>query len=98
MNPDSVTAGAYAQGAVDLNMLIAPVYAWLAVRDNDQAQMTRAELGYGGAAMGATINAGKQLNQNLTWMEDFLRWRNEFYTNQSATVRRKAGMRRRGGL
>jgi hypothetical protein len=99
MNPDSVTAGAYGQGAVDLNMLIAPVYAWLAVRDNDQSQMTRAELGYGGAAMGATINAGKQLNQNLTWMEDFLRWRNEFYTNQSTTVRRKAGIRRRrGGL
>jgi hypothetical protein len=94
-NPDSSLGGGV-YGAPDLAMLIAPIYAWLAVQDNSQAQMDRADYGYAGLAQGGSITPGKHFNQMTVRMPEYLEWRNAFYTGLSTTVRRKGGMRRRG--
>lgn len=73
----------------DLNMMIAPMYAWLWSITNNLAWKTKAELLFEGAfphydgdgfwISGAYLGSwaspsGKQYNQQLIWAEDYFRW------------------------
>ena len=54
--------------APDLNMLIAPAYAWIGQRD-------RADLLFEGSVAGAYLTGHKQFNQSVRWVWDYLTWR-----------------------
>lgn len=54
--------------APDLNLLIAPAYAWLGQRD-------RADLLFQGSVSGAFYAGHKQFNQSLRWVFEYLKWR-----------------------
>jgi hypothetical protein len=66
-------------GAPDLNLLIAPLYAWLALRLHDESYMVKADQIFQGGVLSAGLDNGKQFNQSYTWSFDYLTWRAEFY-------------------
>lgn len=55
--------------APDVNMLIAPAYAWIGQRE-------RADLLFEGSVMGAYLTGDKQFNQANRWVWDYFTWRN----------------------
>ena len=61
--------------APDLNLLIAPVYAWLYFQSADEREGHRADQIFEGGVMRADLNAGKRFSQNYRWSFDYLRWR-----------------------
>jgi hypothetical protein len=54
--------------APDLNMLIAPAYAWI-------GQVDRADLLFEGSVQGAFLSGHKQFNQSTRWVFEYLKWR-----------------------
>jgi len=67
-NPD-------AGGAPDLNLLIAPVYAWLYRQTGEEIYRDRGDQVFAGGVRGAWLDGYKQFNQNYRWSFDYLRWR-----------------------
>ena len=61
--------------APDLNLLIAPVYAWLYSQNGDGAQGARADAVFAGGVRGADLTIGKHFSQNYRWSFDAVRWR-----------------------
>jgi hypothetical protein len=68
-------AGAIAP-APDLNMLIAPAYAWLFLQTGDVKYRDRGDAIWAGAVRRAAVDwAAKQYNQSYRWSFDYLKWR-----------------------
>jgi hypothetical protein len=63
------------QGAVDLNLLIAPAYAWVYHRTGSMDFQDRADQIFEGGVTGAYLGRGKQFNQNYRWSHQYLVWR-----------------------
>ncbi len=69
------STGDTTNGAPDLNLLIAPAYAWLYVQTGDPIYQQRGDLVFEGGVDGAWLGGGKQFSQNYRWSFDFVRWR-----------------------
>lgn len=61
--------------AADLNLLIAPAYAWIYNQTADVRYQQRGDAIFDGGVSGAWLNNGKQFSQNYRWSFDFVRWR-----------------------
>jgi hypothetical protein len=64
-------------GAPDLNMLIAPAYAWLYKKTGDLSYRAQADLIFAGGVRGAWLAGAKQYNQSYRWAFDYVGWRIE---------------------
>jgi len=61
--------------APDLNLLIAPAYAWLYHQTGEVKYRDRADQIFAGGVKNAWLNNGKQFNQNYRWSFDYIKWR-----------------------
>lgn len=61
--------------APDLNLLIAPAYAWLYLKTGEPRFRNRGDQIFAGGVKGAYLGNPKQFNQNYRWSFDFIRWR-----------------------
>jgi hypothetical protein len=64
-------------GAPDLNLLIAPAYAWMYYQSGDTRYRDRGDQAFAGGVKGAWLNGSKQFNQNYMWSFDYVRWRSD---------------------
>ena len=62
--------------APDLNLLIAPVYAWLYHQTGAAGYRDKADQIFAGGVTQAYLTNGKQFNQSYRWSFAYLRWRN----------------------
>jgi hypothetical protein len=62
-------------GAPDLNLLIAPAYAWLYRSTGEPAYRDRGDQVFAGGVQRAYLGQGKQFNQNYRWSFDYVKWR-----------------------
>jgi hypothetical protein len=62
-------------GAPDLNLLIAPAFAWLYAQTGDAKYRDRGDQVFVGGVKGAYLAGAKQYNQNYMWSFDYVRWR-----------------------
>ncbi len=65
-----------AGGAPDLNLLIAPAYAWLYSITGSSVIRERADRIFNAGVERAYLDGGKQFSQNYRWSADFVYWRN----------------------
>ena len=65
------------KGTVDLNLLIAPMYAFLYAETGDPKYRDRADALFAPGVHNAYLAGGKQFNQNYWWSFDFVRWRTQ---------------------
>jgi hypothetical protein len=65
------------QPAADLNLLIAPAYAWMYTQTKEAVWRERADAIFaGGVALGSgNLSQPKQFNQAYRWSFDYLKWR-----------------------
>lgn len=61
--------------APDLNLLIAPAFAWLYRQTGDAVFQDRGDQIFQGGVKFAYIGTGKHFNQNYRWSFDYVRWR-----------------------
>jgi len=59
----------------DLNLLIAPAYAWMYKLTGDPVYQQRGDLIFQGGVVGAWLDGGKQFSQNYRWSFDYVNWR-----------------------
>jgi hypothetical protein len=63
-------------GAPDLNLLIAPAFAWLYKQTGDTTYRSRADATFVGGIAGACASCdGKHFNQQYRWSFDYVKWR-----------------------
>jgi len=76
INPANISEGGRStNGAPDLNLLIAPMYAFLAKYTGASAYREQADLLFKGGVRGAFLESPKQFNQNYWWSFDYVKWR-----------------------
>jgi hypothetical protein len=63
------------RGAPDLNLLIAPIYAFLHRHTGEPAYREQGDQLFAGGVTGANLQGGKQFNQNYWWSFDYVTWR-----------------------
>ncbi|AGA26779.1 hypothetical protein [Singulisphaera acidiphila] len=63
--------------APDLNLLIAPAFAWLYRRTGNAIYRDRGDAIFAGGVDQAWLIGGKQFNQNYRWSFDYVTWRTE---------------------
>lgn len=63
--------------APDLNLLIAPTYAWLYRQTGDAAFRNMGDVIFSGGVEGAFLDGGKQFNQNYRLSFFYIKWRDE---------------------
>jgi hypothetical protein len=64
--------------AADLNMLIAPAYAWVYKQTGSSTAREQGDAIFAGGVRGACLNCGgKQFNQSYIYSFDYVRWRTE---------------------
>jgi hypothetical protein len=61
--------------APDLNLLIAPAFAWYYLRSGDTTYRTRGDQVFAGGVKGAVLTEGKEFGQNYLWSFDYVTWR-----------------------
>lgn len=61
--------------AHDLNLLIAPAYAWVYHKTGDVSFLDKADAAFSGGVKNAWLENPKQFNQNYRWSFAYLRWR-----------------------
>jgi len=61
--------------APDLNMLIAPMYAWLYKQTGETRFQERGDQIFAGGVKQAWLGNGKQFNQSFRWSFDYVKWR-----------------------
>src|SRR5262249_12386994 len=61
--------------APDLNLLIAPMYAFLALQTGDTKYLSQGDALFAGGVTSAFLAGTKQFNQNSWWSFDYVRWR-----------------------
>jgi len=59
--------------APDLNLLIAPIYAWLYQRTGEPRHLTRGKQAFSGGVKHAWLDGGKPFSQNYRWSFEFVR-------------------------
>ena len=65
--------------AADVNLMIAPAYAWLYNETKDPKWRDRADALFMGGVMKACLSCGtKQFNENYRWSFAYLAWRGPF--------------------
>jgi hypothetical protein len=64
-------------GAADLNLLIAPAFAWMYQQTGDDTYRDRGDQVFAGGVRGAWLDGPKQFNQNYMWSFDYVKWRSE---------------------
>ena len=75
--PDESQAFPQKPGAPDLNLLIAPAFAWMYHQTGDVAYRDRGDQVFAGGVTGAWLDGPKQFNQNYMWSFDYVKWRSE---------------------
>ncbi len=75
MYTDRVVPSGGTEPAPDLNLLIAPLYAWLWYQTGDATYRDRADQIFVGGVNGAWLAGAKQFNQNYSASFDYVRWR-----------------------
>ena len=63
--------------APDLNLLIAPAFAWMYQQTGDTTYRDRGDQIFAGGVKGAISTDGKQFNQNYMWSFDYVKWRQQ---------------------
>ncbi len=63
------------QGAPDLNLLIAPMYAFLYAQTGETKYRDRGDALFAGGVDLAWLAGAKQFNQNYWWSFDYVKWR-----------------------
>jgi hypothetical protein len=63
--------------APDMNLLIAPAYAWLYKQTGDVTYLNRGDQVFAGGVQGAYLGDFKHFNQNYTWSFDYVAWRQD---------------------
>jgi hypothetical protein len=63
------------KGASDLNLLIAPAFAWLYHLTGDPTYRERGDKIFAGGVKGAWLDGGKQFTQSYRWSFDYVQWR-----------------------
>lgn len=66
--------------AADLNMLIAPAYAWVYQQTGDQKYIAWGDQIMQGGVEGAWLGGGKQYSQSYRWSFAYVKWRNQAVT------------------
>jgi hypothetical protein len=61
--------------APDLNLLIAPAFAWLWQLTGDPRHQERGDAVFAGGVRHASLHGPKHFNQNYRWSFDYVRWR-----------------------
>lgn len=61
--------------SVELNLLIAPAYAWLYKITGDPKYREQGDEIFLGGVSGAKVAGGKQFSQNYRWSFDYIKWR-----------------------
>lgn len=61
--------------APDLNLLIAPAYAWLYIVTGEPKYAEMADRIFIGGVTQADLSSGKRFSQNFRWSNDYMRWR-----------------------
>jgi hypothetical protein len=67
--------GAGGSPAPDLNLLIAPAYAWVYSQTGDTKYRDRGDQIFAGGVRKPYLDSGKQFDQNYFWSFDYLAWR-----------------------
>lgn len=62
-------------GSPDLNLLIAPAFAWLYSQTGDMIYRDRGDQIFAGGVINAYLGGGKQFDQNYIYSFDYVRWR-----------------------
>lgn len=62
-------------GSPDLDLLIAPAFAWLYTQTGDTKYRDRGDQIFAGGVAKAYLDGGKQFDQNYMWSFDYLTWR-----------------------
>ena len=62
-------------GAPDLNLLLAPAYAWVYTQTGDTTYRDRADQIFAGGVVNAFLGNGKQFDQNYKWSFEYVRLR-----------------------
>jgi hypothetical protein len=65
------------KGAPDLNLLIAPAYAWLYLQTNDTKYRDCGDQVFSGGVRKAYLAGGKQCSQSYRWSFDYVKGRRE---------------------
>lgn len=71
-------------GAADLNLLIAPLYAWLYKKTGEVRFRERGDQAFAGGVKGAWLEKGKSFSQNYRWSFSYVKWRREGPEKQAA--------------
>jgi len=66
-----------ARGAPDLNLLIAPAFAWVYLKTGDTSYRDRGDKVFAGGVRGAWLGGGKPFSQNYRWSFDYVTWRTQ---------------------
>jgi hypothetical protein len=61
--------------ASDLNLLIAPAYAWMYLQSGNTLYRDRGDQIFAGGVKGAYLGIAKLFNQNYMWSFDYVTWR-----------------------
>jgi hypothetical protein len=61
--------------AADLNLLVAPIYAWVYKETGDVTYRNRGDQVWSGGVRGAWLDGGKQFSQSYRWSRKYLEWR-----------------------
>lgn len=73
--------------APDLNLLIAPVFGWIALRTSDVSYITKGDAIWNSGVANGYIGQAKQFNQSIYWAKDYLDYRRQFFsTNPTPTA------------
>ena len=65
------------EGCPDLNLLIAPLYAWLYKKTGEVRFRERGDQAFAGGVKGAWLEKGKAFSQNYRWSFSYVKWRRE---------------------
>jgi len=63
--------------APDLNLLIAPAFAWVYHRTGDVRYLERGDLAFAGGVRGAYLDGVKHFHQNYRWSFAYVAWRSQ---------------------
>ncbi len=69
--------GVAKEGTADLNLLIAPLYAWLYKKTGEVRFRVRGDQAFAGGVKGAWLEKGKCFSQNYRWSFSYVKWRRE---------------------
>ena len=80
------------RGSPDLNMLIAPMYAWLFKQTQDVKYLGRGDAAFAGGVEGAYLTGGKQFTQSYRLSFNYVQWRQAAPPKAAAASPQIAGL------